>query len=309
VIERGRRIPRERIDGVLLLDKPAGMSSNAALQAAKRLFNAAKAGHTGTLDPMATGLLPLTFGEATKFSQMLLDADKAYEATVKLGVETDSGDADGEIVATTPVTVDSVQVEAALEGLRGDIDQVPPMHSALKRDGKPLYEYARAGIEVERAARRVSVHELRLVDVFGDTLRLFVRCSKGTYVRTLATDLGRILGCGAHLTALRRTHIGAFSLDGSITLDALQALEPQQRHASLAPVDCLVSAYPLLQLEGEQARSILQGRVLTAPADLAGPVRLFIGDRFLGLGVVADDRTLRARRLVATQPEECLVGN
>ncbi len=298
-----RRIPRERIDGVLLLDKPQGISSNAALQAAKRLLNAAKAGHTGTLDPLATGLLPLTFGEATKFSQSLLDADKAYEATIRLGIETDSGDAEGCIVATAPVAVDGASLDAALDGLRGEIEQVPPMHSALKRDGRPLYEYARAGIEVERAPRRVSVHCLDLLAFDGADIRVSVRCSKGTYVRSIAHDLGRALGCGAHLTALRRTAIGPFNVADAVTLDTLEAESGPARRDLLAPADRLLSCPPL-ELDDGQAQAILQGRALRADSAPAGPVRLHCKNRFLGLGEVGPDSMLRARRLVAADPAE-----
>uniref|UniRef100_UPI0035ADC3C5 tRNA pseudouridine(55) synthase TruB n=1 Tax=Thauera aminoaromatica TaxID=164330 RepID=UPI0035ADC3C5 len=237
-----RRIVRREVDGVLLLDKPQGMSSNGALQTARRLLAAAKAGHTGTLDPMASGLLPLTFGEATKFSQMLLDADKTYEAVVRLGVDTDSGDAEGKVLATRPVAVDRAALEAVLERFRGEIEQVPPMYSALKRDGKALYEYARAGIELERAARRVVIHALELLDFAGERFTIRVHCSKGTYIRSLAMDIGAALGCGAHLAALRRTAIGAFDLSGALTLEALEAAGEGGRDALLAPVDALVAA-------------------------------------------------------------------
>ncbi|WP_173768948.1 tRNA pseudouridine(55) synthase TruB [Pseudazoarcus pumilus] len=298
-----RRIPRERIDGVLLLDKPQGLSSNGALQAAKRLLNAAKAGHTGTLDPLATGLLPLTFGEATKFSQTLLDADKEYEATIRLGFETDSGDAEGSIVSTASVAVGAAALESALEPLRGEIEQIPPMHSALKRDGKPLYEYARAGIEIERAPRRVSIHRLDVLAFEGTDVRVSVRCSKGTYIRSLAIDLGRALGCGAHLSALRRTAIGPFGVADALTLDALEAESAPTRRTLLAPPDRLL-ACPSLELEDGQAQAILQGRALHAASALAGPVRLHCRHRFLGLGEVGPDGTLRARRLVAADPAE-----
>ena len=242
---------------MLLLDKPQGLSSNTALQTARRLFNAAKAGHTGTLDPMATGLLPLTFGEATKFSQMLLDADKTYEAVVQLGVETDSGDAEGSVVATHPVAVDLAQLEAVLARFRGEIEQVPPMYSALKRNGKALYEYARAGIEVEREARRVTIHALDLLDFGGDRFTVRVACSKGTYIRSLAMDIGAALGCGAHLSALRRTRIGPFDVADAVSLDTLEACAAEARVGLLASADTLVAVYPELQLDGEQARGLL----------------------------------------------------
>ena len=296
-----RKIVRRVVDGVLLLDKSQGMSSNAALQAARRLLNAAKAGHTGTLDPMASGLLPLTFGEATKFSQMLLDADKTYEAVVQLGVETDSGDADGAVLATRPVVVDQATLEAVLERFRGEIEQVPPMYSALKRDGKALYEYARAGIEVERAARKVTIHVLDLLDFGGERFSIRVACSKGTYIRSLAMDIGAALGCGAHLCALRRTHIGAFDVADAVTLDVLEASAAEVRDGLLASADALVAVYPEVRLDADQARGLLQGRVLTlVQAGAEGPVRVYGPAGFLGLGQWQDGNRLAARRLIAT---------
>ena len=296
-----RKIVRRVIDGVLLLDKPQGITSNAALQGARRLLNAAKGGHTGTLDPMASGLLPLTFGEATKFSQMLLDADKCYEAVVQLGVETDSGDADGAVLATHPVAVGQAQLEAVLERFRGEIEQVPPMYSALKRDGKPLYEYARAGIEIEREARKVTIHALELLDFSGDQFTLRVSCSKGTYVRSLAMDIGAALGCGAHLCGLRRTRIGVFELDAAVTLAALEACDFEARASMLAPVDALLAVYGRIVLDAEQAQGLLQGRVLSlAGAGGEGLVRVHGPKGFLGLGQWQDGDKLVARRLIAT---------
>ncbi|MDY0047909.1 MAG: tRNA pseudouridine(55) synthase TruB [Thauera propionica] len=296
-----RKIIRRIVDGVLLLDKPQGMSSNGALQAARRLLNAAKAGHTGTLDPMASGLLPLTFGEATKFSQMLLDADKTYEAVVQLGVETDSGDAEGSVVATHPVAVDLAQLEAVLARFRGEIEQVPPMYSALKRNGKALYEYARAGIEVEREARRVTIHALDLLDFGADRFTVRVACSKGTYIRSLAMDIGAALGCGAHLSALRRTRIGPFDVADAVSLDTLEACPAEVRDGLLASADALVAVYPELQLDGEQARGLLQGRVLPlGQAGAEGLVRVYGPKGFLGLGQWQDGGKLAARRLIAT---------
>lgn len=296
-----RKIVRRVIDGVLLLDKPQGITSNAALQGARRLLNAAKGGHTGTLDPMASGLLPLTFGEATKFSQMLLDADKCYEAVVQLGVETDSGDADGAVLATHPVAVGQAQLEAVLERFRGEIEQVPPMYSALKRDGKPLYEYARAGIEIEREARKVTIHALELLDFSGDQFTLRVSCSKGTYVRSLAMDIGAALGCGAHLCGLRRTRIGVFELDAAVTLAALEACDFEARASMLAPVDALLAVYGRIVLDAEQAQGLLQGRVLSlAGAGGEGLVRVHGPKGFLGLGQWQDGNKLVARRLIAT---------
>lgn len=296
-----RKIIRRAVDGVLLLDKPQGMSSNGALQAARRLLNAAKAGHTGTLDPMASGLLPLTFGEATKFSQMLLDADKTYEAVVQLGVETDSGDAEGKVLATHPVAIERAALEVVLERFRGEIEQVPPMYSALKRDGKALYEYARQGIEIEREARRVTIHALELLDFAGERFSIRVHCSKGTYIRSLAMDIGAALGCGAHLAGLRRTAIGAFQLAAAVSLECLEAAGEGGRDALLAPVDTLVADFPMLQLDAEAARGLLQGRVLSLPGAVPGAkVRAYGPVGFLGLAQWQDDGRLAARRLIAT---------
>lgn len=295
------RHQRRALDGVLLLDKPQGITSNAALQTARRLLNAAKAGHTGTLDPMATGLLPLTFGEATKFSQMLLDADKEYEATVRLGIETDTGDAEGRSIAEAPVSVTEDDVRAALVRFTGEIEQIPPMYSALKRDGKPLYEYARAGIEVELTPRRVTIHALELLEFGAESFRIRVACSKGTYIRTLAIDLGRALGCGAHLSALRRTRIGPFAAgDGTVTLGELEAAPADERERLLAPADALVSHFPGVTLSAEQAAGLLQGRAVACDGNERGLVRVYGDGRFLGLGELGDDCRLLPKRLVAT---------
>ncbi|SEF43985.1 tRNA pseudouridine(55) synthase TruB [Thauera chlorobenzoica] len=302
-----RKIVRRVVDGVLLLDKPQGLSSNTALQAARRLFRAAKAGHTGTLDPMASGLLPLTFGEATKFSQMLLDADKTYEAVVQLGVETDSGDADGVVIATRPVAVGLAQLEAVLARFRGEIEQIPPMYSALKRDGKALYEYARAGIELERAPRRVCIHALDLLSFDGDRLIFRVACSKGTYIRSLAMDIGTTLGCGAHLCGLRRTVIGRFRVDEAVTLAQLEAAAEDDRGRLLAPVDALVAEFPALELDADAASGLLQGRVLSlatgAPGEAGKILRVYGPGGFLGLGQWQADGRLAPRRLIATGGE------
>ncbi|MGB8148513.1 MAG: tRNA pseudouridine(55) synthase TruB, partial [Azonexus sp.] len=214
----------KQVDGVLLLDKPLGLTSNDALQKARRLFSAAKGGHTGTLDPLATGLLPLCFGEATKFSADLLDADKTYEAVLKLGVTTDSGDAEGAVTGTVAVDVAESAILSVLPRFIGNIQQIPPMHSALKRNGRPLYELARQGIEVERAPRAVTIHAIDCLVIAGDMLTLRVACSKGTYIRVLAADIGQALGCGAHLAALRRTAVGDLDLAGAVTLAELEAL-------------------------------------------------------------------------------------
>jgi len=298
-----RRNNWSAVDGVLLLDKPSGITSNAALQTARRLVNAAKAGHTGTLDPLAGGLLPLTFGEATKFSQMLLDADKGYDAIVKLGVETDSGDAEGRVVASAAVTVSRIQIESALARFRGEIEQVPPMYSALKRDGKALYEYARAGVEIERQPRRVTIHRLELLDddAEGDVFHLRVACSKGTYIRSLAVDIGRALGCGAHLAGLRRTAIGPFTADDAVTLSAFEAMTPAVRLAALAPVDALAEHLPRLELDATQADAIRCGRSVMTTGGAAGLARLYGPAGFLGLGQRDPAGRLSAKRLVADE--------
>jgi len=307
------RVPRRALDGVLLLDKGIGLSSNDALMRAKRLFLAKKAGHTGTLDPLASGLLPLCFGEATKFSQDLLEADKTYEATMRLGVRTNTGDAEGEVLETRPVEGDatsSVYIEAVFARFRGAISQVPPMHSALKRDGKPLYEYARAGQVVERAARDVTIHALELLSVALPDVTFRVTCSKGTYVRTLAEDIGAALGCGAHLVALRRTGVGALTLEHAVTLEALGAMAESQRDAALAPVDALLSSFAPLHLEAEEARRFQQGQRLRlsdrSPLASIGEVtrvRVYRAEDGALLGVARfEEGVLAPERLVAPSP-------
>jgi len=273
------------LDGVLLFDKPLELSSNSALQKVRRLFQAEKAGHTGTLDPLASGLLPVCFGEATKFSAGLLDADKTYRATLKLGQTTTTGDAEGEITSRRPVEISRTQVEAALSHFLGESDQLPPMYSALKFQGKPLYEYIRNGETIDRKTRRITLHELKLEHFSGDELIFSVRCSKGTYVRTLAEDIGEHLGCGAHLTGLRRTAIAGFSLAQAHRLDELEQLSPAARDACLLPVDTLLPDYPIVDLTPEQVRLIGQGRALAVDCPLAdGRVRLYAAGQFIGTG-------------------------
>lgn len=287
------------ISGILLLDKPAGWSSNQALGKAKRLLGERKAGHTGTLDPFATGLLPLLFGEATKFSADLLDADKAYEATAQLGVRTSTGDIEGEPIEVRAVAVTPAQADTVISSFRGEIDQVPPMYSALKRDGQPLYALARKGIEVERAPRRVTIHELRLLELAGDTLRFFVRCSKGTYVRTLAEDIGAALGCGAHLLALRRVLVGSLSVNDALTIEALEALEPQARIARLAPADALLQGLARIDLDDALAARFVQGQRLKLNVNTSGRVRVYGAQRLLGTAVLEPDGRLQPQRLMA----------
>jgi tRNA pseudouridine55 synthase len=292
---------KQRIDGVLLLDKPHGITSQGAVSRAKRLLGAAKVGHTGTLDPMATGLLPLAFGEATKFAHSLLDADKAYVADMRLGVRTTTGDLEGEVVETRPVEVDRARLEAALARFRGAIVQTPPMYSALKHQGKPLYEYARAGTEIERAPRPVTIHALELESFAGDTARFRVACSKGTYVRVLAEDIGVALGCGATLAGLRRTAVGTFSLDDAITLDALEGLPPEARSGVLLPVDTLIRGLPTLDLDPDQARRVGLGQSVSGVAGMAGLVRTYgPGGAFLGVCEVSPEGVLAPRRLVSS---------
>ena len=253
------RIQRRALHGVLLLDKPLGLSSNDALQKAKWLLRAEKAGHTGTLDPLATGLLPLCFGAATKFSQVSLDADKSYDATLKLGVTTTTGDAEGDVVQTRPVEIDAAKILAACQAFTGEIDQLPPMYSALKHEGRALYDYARQGITIERQPRRVTIHSLTVLGGEGDELRLAVRCSKGTYIRTLAEDIGEMLGCGAHLSGLRRTASGPVRVEDAITLDALAAMNEVERESLLHPPDSLLADWPRVELVGDEAARFLNG--------------------------------------------------
>jgi tRNA pseudouridine55 synthase len=257
------RVRRRPVHGVLLLDKPLGLSSNNALQKCKWLLRAEKAGHTGTLDPLATGVLTLCFGAATKFSQLQLDADKCYEAVARLGVKTTKGDAEGDVISTRPVSVTDQQLAVVERQFTGALRQVPPMHSALKKDGKALYEYARAGIEVDREAREVTVYELKLNRVEGvraaDTVRIAARVSKGTYIRTLGEDIGEALGCGAHLVSLRRVSTGHYTVSECIELDALAAMSDQERLACLLPVESLLPQHTRVTLEADDAGRFLSG--------------------------------------------------
>ncbi|GGP19590.1 tRNA pseudouridine(55) synthase TruB [Silvimonas iriomotensis] len=300
---------KRKIDGVLLLDKPFGVSSNNALQKARWLLQAEKAGHTGVLDPFATGLLPLCFGEATKFAQRMLDADKGYRATLQLGQVSTTLDGEGGISRSGEVTCDRAQLETVLKAFTGDIEQVPPMHSALKYQGKSLYEYARQGVEIERAARAVTIYALDIVSFEGDVLVLDVSCSKGTYVRTLADDIGRALGCGAYLSGLRRTRTAGFSLDEAIGLDDFGQLEMPQREALLMAPETLVTDLPQIELDTEDTDRILHGMTVRRRSgwpDGAGLFQLYGTPQnghnraFLGLGEVASDDVLRPKRLLAT---------
>lgn len=257
------RVVRRPVHGVLLLDKPLGLTSNQALQRVKWLLRAEKAGHTGTLDPLATGVLPLCFGAATKFSQMHLDADKAYETTVRLGIQTTTADAEGEVLRERPVHVSAEQINDVVRRFTGPITQVPPMHSALKKDGKALYEYARAGVELERTPRAVTIYALKvlqaLVESAQPAIKMIVECSKGTYIRTLGEDIGEALGCGGHLTALRRIRTGGFDVSQCISLDALEAMTETQRMECLLPVDALLPQHQRVTLDSDNAGRFLSG--------------------------------------------------
>ena len=300
--------PRKRgrdIHGVFLLDKPQGMSSNDIMQKVKRIFQANKAGHTGALDPLATGMLPICLGEATKFSQFLLDADKRYLVTAKLGERTDTSDAEGQIVETREVKVKTSEILTALEQFRGNILQVPTMFSALKHNGKPLYEYARQGITVEREARPITIFELNFIEYNAPYLTLEVHCSKGTYIRTLVDDLGEALGCGAHVTMLRRTAVADYPTEKMLDWNALQALaEPQDLSlldALLLPMDTAVAKLPALTLNESQTQGIGFGQRVKFdnPNSLQGQVRLFSHEnRFLGVAVIDENNVIRSQRLV-----------
>ncbi len=297
---------RRDISGVLLLDKPCGISSNRALQIIKRIFAASKAGHTGTLDPLATGLLPICLGEATKFSSALLGADKTYEAVLKLGYISTTGDAEGEISVVGDVKLMLLQVEAVLQSFIGPITQIPPMYSALKHQGKPLYTYAREGVEIERQPREITIHDLRIETLVGNEMCITVKCSTGTYVRTLAEDIGRALGCGgAYLTALRRSAVKNFDLSQSYTLDQLEAMPLSQRDICLYSADSLLRNFPAVMLDSATVLSLLQGQTVADPLSIKGlmegeKVRLYDREEnFLGLGEVTTQGEIAPKRLMA----------
>lgn len=309
-MSRPRRRGRD-IHGVLLLDKPQGLSSNDALQKVKRLYNANRAGHTGALDPLATGMLPICLGEATKFSQFLLDSDKRYRVIARLGQRTDTSDADGQIVQERPVNFTQAQLDVALDSFRGDIKQVPSMYSALKYQGKKLYEYARQGIEVPREARSITVYELQFIRWEGDELELEIHCSKGTYIRTITDDLGELLGCGAHVIYLRRLQVATYPTDRMVTLEQLNELLEQAHRQEIAPAELLdpllmpmdspVENYPEVNLLPVVAGYVKQGQpVQVAGAPASGMVRITEGEerKFIGVGDIADDGRVAPRRLV-----------
>ncbi|MFP5301434.1 tRNA pseudouridine(55) synthase TruB [Cobetia sp. SIMBA_158] len=302
---RRRGLP---IDGVLLLDKPKGMSSNYALQMARRLYQAQKAGHTGTLDPMATGLLPVCFGEATKFSSHLLEADKVYRARIKFGQVTDTGDAEGTVIREREIPeIAQAELDAVLDRFRGEIDQVPPMYSALKHQGRPLYELARQGIEIERAVRRVTIYNMALLARHSDGIEIEVAVSKGTYIRSLAEDIGEALGCGAHLTALRRLKTGPFTGDAMLDFERLEALADQQaREGVLLPVDILLDHLPRLDITAEMARMILRGQqaeTTTGSLEVDSLARVYQDQQLLGLVRIAAEGVIAPRRLLSSAVE------
>jgi tRNA pseudouridine55 synthase len=290
--------PRRNLHGIVLLDKRLGISSNRALQEVKRIFNANKAGHTGSLDPLATGLLPICFGEATKISGMMLDDDKRYQVIIQLGIKTDTGDLEGSIIETKPVLDFTVEeIKAILAKFTGEIDQIPPMYSALKQNGKKLYELARDGITVERKARRITIFELTLLNTRKDSLELEVHCTKGTYIRSLAEDIGEELGCGATVKALRRIQAGQFCIDLAMTLEQLRELDGEQLLETLIAVDTPLQTMPAVFLNGQQAAAIKFGQIFDFDENVRGSVRMYETTEFLGLGEMRLDGKLAPKKL------------
>ncbi len=293
-----KRQQGRNVHGILLLDKRLGISSNHALQEVKRLYNANKAGHTGSLDPLATGLLPICLGAATKISDLLLNDHKRYRATVQQGIRTDTGDLEGAIVETLPVPeLKLSDIQAVLQQFTGTIDQIPPMYSAIKQNGKKLYELARAGLTVERPTRRITIYELTLLACHKDTLELEVHCSKGTYIRTLGEDIGQALGCCATLKALRRIHTGDFRIEQAISFEQLQQLDDQQMLAKLLAVDTPLQSLPAVYLDEHQAACIKQGQILPVSKNIEGTVRMYCSDAFLGLGEMRLDGKLVPKKM------------
>lgn len=302
-----RRNPGRSVTGILLLDKPLGLTSNDALQRVKRYYHAAKAGHTGSLDPLATGLLPCCLGDATKFSAFLLDADKRYRVRVRLGVTTTTADAEGEVLETAPVEdIDAERISDVLHDFRGGIDQLPPMYSALKHQGQRLYKLARQGLEVERQPRRIEIHALELVSCDLPEIELDVHCSKGTYVRTLAEDIGRALGCGGHVSALRRTGVGPYLESDApfITLDTIATLAEEKPARALddllLPLDSALGHWPTVRLSEDAAFYLRQGQAVLIPqAPTEGLVRLYDpSERFIGVGTILEDGKVQPKRLI-----------
>lgn len=294
-----KRIKRN-INGVLLLDKPLGFSSNQALQKVKWLFQAAKAGHTGTLDPLATGLLPICLGDATKFAQYVTDADKTYIATIKLGVTTTTGDAEGEVLSASPVKVTPSQFSAACQQFVGEISQVPPMYSALKHEGKALYTYAREGVDIARQARLITIKSITIDSFSGDIAQISVTCSKGTYIRTLAEDIGAALDCGAHLIGLRRIETAGYLMSNAITIEQIENLSLDERAGLLLPVDSAIESLPKVILNADAAYYLMQGQPVWQAGKMAqGELRLYDENQhFLGLGFLQDDGKIAPKRLI-----------
>jgi len=297
------RRPKKNISGVLLLDKPIGYSSNQALQKIKLLYQAAKAGHTGTLDPLATGLLPLCFGEATKFAHFLTDADKVYIATLKFGITTNTGDAEGEVLSVKDVNFSKMQLEQVCNQFVGVISQIPPMYSALKHEGKAMYEYARAGVEIERAARTITIHNIEINAFDQDVATITVKCSKGTYIRTLAEDIGAQLGCGAHLIGLRRTATANYQINQAITLEQFEAMSPAQRALLLLPADSAVQHLPAITLDADSTFYLQQGQAIWQSGSVPqGLIRLYNEQHeFLGLGELQSDGKIAPKRLIVNK--------
>lgn len=299
-----RRKTGRNISGILLLDKPLGITSNSALQGVKRLFDAQKAGHTGSLDPLADGLLPICFGAATKVSAFLLDADKHYQVRVKLGVTTTTADAEGEVLETRPVTgISAADIQRVISGFQGDIEQIPPMYSALKHNGDRLYKLARDGIEVERAARPVSIHSITMQNYATPEFDLEVHCSKGTYIRTLAEDIGKELGCGAHVSALRRTGVGPYGAEAMVTMEQIRQLAAEGFAAMdelLLPIDSALKGWPEVKLSPDGTFYLRQGQAVLVPnAPTEGMVRLYAADgAFMGVGEILDDGRVAPRRMM-----------
>jgi tRNA pseudouridine55 synthase len=294
-----KRIKRN-VNGVLLLDKPLGFSSNQALQKVKWLFSAAKAGHTGTLDPLATGLLPICLGEATKFAQYVTDADKTYIATIKFGATTTTGDAEGVVLTTSTVNISEVQFIETCQQFIGEISQIPPMYSALKYEGKPLYEYAREGLDIGRQPRLITIKNIVVNEFLIDTAQITISCSKGTYIRTLAEDIGTALGCGAHLIGLRRTETAGYLLPQAVTIEQLEAMTIEAREAQLLPVDSAIEYLPKVTLNADAAYFLLQGQaVWLAGKTPAGDLRIYDeSNTFLGLGFLQEDGKIAPKRLI-----------
>ena len=297
------RRPKKNISGVLLLDKPLGYSSNQALQKIKLLYQAAKAGHTGTLDPLATGLLPLCFGEATKFAHFLTDADKVYIATVKFGITTNTGDAEGQVLSVKDVNISKMQLEQVCSQFLGVISQVPPMYSALKHEGTAMYEYARAGVEIERAARAVTIHNIEINAFDRDVATITVKCSKGTYIRTLAEDIGAQIGCGAHLIGLRRTATANYHINQAITIEQFEAMSVAQRALLLRPADSAVEHLPEITLDIDSAFYLQQGQAILHSGNIPeGLIRLYNEQgEFLGLGEQQSDGKIAPKRLIVNK--------